>query len=281
MKLLLPPRCLPAVLKHQLSFYLLDSNGGNIKSNDESENVSTFAIGRWAPFRPDGLPSGIFVWKHKDNYDFQLGGIFFGRRNRFVRPAAVGMLTGMFIGDSVTSSVFGQLRSRLKQSLYLLIFVVIIVIGNQTLSFVGSHPDRFIESILFSSIWGFLCVFLSRFFIFLMEHTVNLCKRLRPRKQPRIKVDMTHLIAYLQEKELNTEDIIFILSASLNSHKDAKIILAKAEKRVFKGKRIINPHRLSAAAHKRGFSAVETTNLLMKFFNLTPENAATIWAKST
>ena len=85
--------------------------GGYIKSTDEKEDVRTLAIGRWAPFRPDGLPSGFFIWKHRSDYDFQLGGIFFGRRNRFVRPAAVGMLTGMFI-SSVTLRVNSQLRQR-------------------------------------------------------------------------------------------------------------------------------------------------------------------------
>ncbi len=85
--------------------------GGHIKSTDEDENINTFAIGRWAPFRPDGLPSGIFVWKHKDNYDFQLGGIFFGSRNNFVRPAAIGMITGMFISN-MTLRVNANLRQK-------------------------------------------------------------------------------------------------------------------------------------------------------------------------
>ena len=85
--------------------------GGYIKSTDDAEDVRTLAIGRWAPFRPDGYPSGFFIWKHKSDYDFQLGGIFFGRRNRFVRPAAVGMLTGMFV-SSVTLRVNSQLRQR-------------------------------------------------------------------------------------------------------------------------------------------------------------------------
>ncbi len=78
------------------NFFLL---GGYIKSNDEKENVRTLAIGRWAPFRPDGLPGGIFIWKHKENYDFQLGGIFWGGKNLFVRPAAIGMAQGMFISS--------------------------------------------------------------------------------------------------------------------------------------------------------------------------------------
>ena len=73
---------------------------GFIKSTEEKENVRTLAIGRWAPFRPDGLPSAIFFWKHKDNYDFQLGGIFFGGNNLFVRPAAIGMSQGMFISST-------------------------------------------------------------------------------------------------------------------------------------------------------------------------------------
>lgn len=85
--------------------------GGYIKSTDEREDVRTLAIGRWAPFRPDGLPSGVFIWKHRSDYDFQLGGIFFGRRNRFVAPAAVGMITGMFV-SSLTLRVNSQLRQR-------------------------------------------------------------------------------------------------------------------------------------------------------------------------
>lgn len=73
---------------------------GYIKSDDEKENVRTLAVGRWAPFRPDGLPSAVFIWKHKNNYDFQLGGIFFGGNNLFVRPAAIGMTQGMFISST-------------------------------------------------------------------------------------------------------------------------------------------------------------------------------------
>lgn len=97
-----------ALLKGPYSTFIF---GGHINSNDKSENVNTFAIGRWAPFRPDGLPSGIFVWKHKDDYDFQLGGIFFGRRNNFVRPAAIGMITGMFISN-MTLRVNSHLRQK-------------------------------------------------------------------------------------------------------------------------------------------------------------------------
>ncbi|MEN8154406.1 MAG: hypothetical protein ABFR75_10330 [Acidobacteriota bacterium] len=97
-----------ALLKGPYSTFLF---GGHIRSDDESENVNTFAIGRWAPFRPDGLPSGIFVWKHKDDYDFQLGGIFFGSRNNFVRPAAIGMITGMFISN-MTLRVNSHLRQK-------------------------------------------------------------------------------------------------------------------------------------------------------------------------
>jgi len=73
---------------------------GYIKSTQQKENVRTLAIGRWAPFRPDGLPSSIFIWKHKESYDFQLGGLFWGKKNLFVRPAAIGMSQGMFISST-------------------------------------------------------------------------------------------------------------------------------------------------------------------------------------
>ncbi|NQV36963.1 MAG: hypothetical protein HQ509_03040 [Candidatus Marinimicrobia bacterium] len=85
--------------------------GGYIKSTDEKEDVRTLAIGRWSSFRPDGLPSGVFIWKHRSDYDFQLGGIFFGGRNQFVAPAAIGMITGMFV-SSTTLRVNSQLRQR-------------------------------------------------------------------------------------------------------------------------------------------------------------------------
>ncbi len=74
--------------------------GGHIKSSDKKENVRTLAVGRWAPYRPDGLPSSFFIWKHKENYDFQLGGLFWGEKNLFVRPAAIGMSQGMFISST-------------------------------------------------------------------------------------------------------------------------------------------------------------------------------------
>jgi len=73
--------------------------GGWIKSTESLEDVRTLAAGRWAPFRPDNLPSGFFIWKHRDSYDFQLGGIFWGGENMFVRPAAIGMTQGIFISS--------------------------------------------------------------------------------------------------------------------------------------------------------------------------------------
>ena len=85
--------------------------GGFIKNTEDQEDVRTLAVGKWSPFRPDGIPSGFLVWKHKSDYDFQLGGIFFGNRNLFVQPAAIGMLTGMYI-SSVTLRVNSQLRQR-------------------------------------------------------------------------------------------------------------------------------------------------------------------------
>ncbi len=84
--------------------------GGYIRSDDSKENVRTLAIGRGAPYRPDGMPSGIFIWKHKENYDFQLGGIFWGNTNIVVQPAVIGMSQGMFI-----SSIALRENSELRQ----------------------------------------------------------------------------------------------------------------------------------------------------------------------
>jgi hypothetical protein len=73
---------------------------GYIKSDESKENVRTLALGRWAPYRPDLLPSTVFIWKHRDNYDFQLGGLLWGETNLLVKPAVIGMSQAMFISSA-------------------------------------------------------------------------------------------------------------------------------------------------------------------------------------
>lgn len=73
---------------------------GYIKSDEPKENVRTLALGRWAPFRPDQLPSSVLIWKHRDNYDFVLGGLLWGKTNLLVKPAVIGMSQGMFISSA-------------------------------------------------------------------------------------------------------------------------------------------------------------------------------------
>ncbi len=73
---------------------------GYIKSDEPKENVRTLALGRWAPFRPDQLPSSVLIWKHRNDYDFVLGGLFWGKTNLLVKPAVIGMSQGMFISSA-------------------------------------------------------------------------------------------------------------------------------------------------------------------------------------
>lgn len=84
--------------------------GGYIKNEETKENIKTIAVGRWTPFYQDGLPAAIFIWKYKENYDFQLGGLFWGKQNLFVRPAAIGMSQGIYI-----SSLALRENSKLRQ----------------------------------------------------------------------------------------------------------------------------------------------------------------------
>ncbi len=85
--------------------------GGYIASNDDAENVRTLAFGRSAPFKPDGLPSSFYVWKHRKDYDFHLGALLFGKkRNRLVRPVTKGITNGIFI-----SSIALRANSNLRQ----------------------------------------------------------------------------------------------------------------------------------------------------------------------
>ncbi len=73
--------------------------GGLLRGGQAAETVRTIALGRWAPFRPDGLASLFYIWKHRKHYDFHLAGLFYGRHNLFVRPAALGMTQGIFLSN--------------------------------------------------------------------------------------------------------------------------------------------------------------------------------------
>ncbi|MDP2883794.1 MAG: hypothetical protein Q8P51_02080 [Ignavibacteria bacterium] len=73
---------------------------GYIRSDEPKENVRTLALGRWAPFRPDQLPSAVLIWKHRESYDFVLGGLFWGKTNLLVKPAIIGMSQGMYISSA-------------------------------------------------------------------------------------------------------------------------------------------------------------------------------------
>ncbi len=86
-----------AMLTGPLNTYFF---GGYIAASLTEENTRTLGFGRWAPFRPDGLPACFFIWKHKENYDFNLGGVLWGKKNIFVRPAALGMTQGIFISSA-------------------------------------------------------------------------------------------------------------------------------------------------------------------------------------
>lgn len=98
-----------AMISGPKNFFLF---GGYIASTDEAENVRTLAFGRSAPFRPDGLPSSFYIWKHRTDYDFHLGGLLFGKkRNNLVRPVTHGITNGIFM-SSTTLRANSNLRQR-------------------------------------------------------------------------------------------------------------------------------------------------------------------------
>ena len=191
------------------------------------------------------------------------------------------MLMGMFIGDSVAGSIFGHVKGRFRQFLYLLLFVIFLVFGNYIPSLIGIYSLGLLNSILLFSFWGFLSVFLSRVLLFLIDLLIHLGKKLRTEKQPQTIVDMKKLIRYLQDKGIDAEGIKFILSVSLGSEKKAEDIQNKVKKGRLKEEIPIDPYRLSSAFRQSGFDVNEILGILVKFLGLTPEKAVRIWGRST
>jgi hypothetical protein len=191
------------------------------------------------------------------------------------------MLMGMFIGDSLAVSIFGHVRGSLRQFLYILLFVILIVLGNYIPYLLGIHPLGLLNAILLFTFWGFLSVFVSRLLIFSIDLSTKTVKKLRTKKKPQTIVDVAKLIGYLQHKGMDSERIGFILSVSLGSGKRAEQVQRKAGKGK-SGKKIpMDPYKLSMAFHEIGFNASEILYVLVKFFRITPEKAVRIWSRST
>lgn len=191
------------------------------------------------------------------------------------------MLMGMFVGESVTSSLFGHIRGKLRRLLYLLFFVVFIVFGNYLPHLMRLPELGFMESILLFSVWGFLTVFFSRSLIAMLDSLRGLYRRLNRKKKQKIMVDAGLIIDCLQEKGFNRMDINSILSTLTHSEKKAASLQKKAEKGRLRKKIQVNPQGLTAAVHQRGLTAEEIVELLVRIFRITPEQAANTWRKST
>jgi len=89
---------------------------GKIRGIEFEQDINTTVVGRWASWEADGVPSGIFVQRDKKNYTFQIGGLFFGKKNLFIRPAVLGMTHGIFIG-SIALRENAELRQKQLMSI--------------------------------------------------------------------------------------------------------------------------------------------------------------------
>lgn len=89
---------------------------GKIRGAQFDQDINTTVVGRWASWESDGIPSGIFIQRDKKNYTFQIGGLFFGKKNLFIRPAVLGMTHGIFIG-SIALRENAELRQKQLMSI--------------------------------------------------------------------------------------------------------------------------------------------------------------------
>ncbi|MBT3840325.1 MAG: hypothetical protein HOF50_10335 [Candidatus Marinimicrobia bacterium] len=89
---------------------------GKIRGATFEQDINTTAFGRWASWEADEIPSGIFIQREKKNYKFQIGGLFIGKKNLFIRPAVLGMTHGMFIG-SIALRENAELRQKQLMSI--------------------------------------------------------------------------------------------------------------------------------------------------------------------
>ena len=80
------------------------------------------------------------------------------------------MLLGMLVGESAASSIFGAIEGRLRQFIYLMLFVVFLVGVNYLPPLIGIPNPGLYPAILLFGLLGFLSVFISRGLINLMDY---------------------------------------------------------------------------------------------------------------
>jgi len=191
------------------------------------------------------------------------------------------MLAGMFLGDYISFLLFGGIVGRIKRLSYTLLFVVFLVVGSYLPALLGAGVIGFYGSVILQTCWGFSSVFASRLILFASGRLVSLLSGRRHRKKKRPAADMGHIVSCMQESGLSRQDIVSVLTASLDSSRRAVALQEKA----LRGRSItpaqMNPCRLAAAAHRVGMGPEDVTGMLAESFGFSPEKAATVWRRST
>lgn len=181
------------------------------------------------------------------------------------------LMIGSGIGEEVASFLFGRIKGRMTQIIYLLLFMPLFVLGgyaNVYLKISGELPS----TALFFGLWGVFTVFTSRFILHLGGKALGI----RYYRRKKTHINGKELIKHLKVKKLQDNEIRQILGKSCDSERKAQKIFEGGSEWVN-----IDPEALCYELSKRGFNVHEVMEILKEILKMNPEESANVWRNAS
>ncbi len=174
------------------------------------------------------------------------------------------MLLGMILGDVAATSIFGRVKTTLRQIIYLLLFVIFLVIGNYLPAMLRIPNPSLYTAVLLYGLWGFLAVFISRGILHLADFIMDVVQRLLNRnacKRRNISIEYKSMEGFLRGK-VDSDKLDGILNEITESRKRDIIY--------------VNPRKLCHVLAKEKLTRDDILCVLVKYLKISPEHAVFI-----
>ncbi|MEA3255160.1 MAG: hypothetical protein U9Q22_04950 [Candidatus Altiarchaeota archaeon] len=181
------------------------------------------------------------------------------------------LMIGSGIGEEVASFLFGRIKGRMTQIIYLLLFMPLFVLGGYANIYL-QIPQTLPSTALFFGLWGVFTVFTSRFILHLGSKALGI----RYIRRKKTHVNGKELIKHLKEKKLQDNEIRQILYKSCDSERKAQKIFEGGSEWVN-----IDPEALCYELSKRGFNVHEVMKILKEILRMNPEESANVWRNAS
>lgn len=180
------------------------------------------------------------------------------------------LMIGSGVGEELASFMFGRIKGRLNQIIYILLFMPLFVLGGYAYILFGIS-NALLSTALFFGLWGVMTVFVSRGTLYLGGKMWGV--KLKSRKRG---IRGKLLTRYLRKYEVEDHEVKEILMRVCESGRKGEKLFEGGAEWVR-----VDPHALCYELSNRGFEVNHILEALTRVLRLNTEEAAMIWRKSS